>query len=84
MIEESIVVSDSKIFFDLISVNLLESFFLLPCRITTTDFVINEIKTQRELNAVQSFIASGQLHVKSFGFSELANINELYLPDNLN
>ncbi len=66
MIEESIVVSDSNIFFDLISVDLLESFFLLPCRITTTDFVISEIKTQRELDAVQSFIASGKLHVKSF------------------
>lgn len=84
MIEESIVVSDSNIFFDLISVDLLESFFLLPCRITTTDFVINEIKTQRELNAVQSFIASGQLHVKSFEFSELANINELYLNNGTN
>ncbi len=84
MIEESIVVSDSNIFFDLISVDLLESFFLLPCHITTTDFVINEIITPQELNAVQRFISSGQLHVKSFEFSELTNINEIYLNSGTN
>ena len=43
MIEERIVVSDSNIFFDLLSVDLLNDFFLLPCEITTTDFVISEI-----------------------------------------
>ena len=84
MIEESIVVSDSNIFFDLISVDLLESFFLLPCRITTTDFVINEIITPEELKAVQSFILTGKLHVENFEFSELTSINELYLNNGTN
>ena len=51
MIAEKIVVSDANIFFDLISVDLdlLGSFFRLPCQIITTDFVINEITGDAKL-----------------------------------
>ena len=39
-----IVVSDTNIFIDLISVGLQEKLFLLPIEIHTTDMVIFEIK----------------------------------------
>lgn len=40
---KAITVSDTNIFLDLISVNLLAEFFALPCKIHTNDFVLNEI-----------------------------------------
>lgn len=43
MIEERIVISDANVIFDLLSVQLLEVFFALPCEICTTDLVISEI-----------------------------------------
>ena len=43
MIAECLVISDTNIFLDLMSVSLLEKFFQLPCDIETTDFVIDEI-----------------------------------------
>lgn len=66
MIEERIVVSDSNIFFDLLSVDLLNDFFLLPCEITTTDFVISEIIKPEQLEKLQSFIDSKKLDVINF------------------
>lgn len=39
----TIVVNDTNIFIDLISVDLLDEFFSLPIDIHTTDFVINEL-----------------------------------------
>lgn len=43
MIEERIVISDANVVFDLLSVQLLEAFFALPCEICTIDLVISEI-----------------------------------------
>lgn len=54
MIAEKIVVSDANIFFDLISVDLLGSFFRLPCQIITTDFVINEITGDAKLKKISN------------------------------
>ncbi len=84
MIEEDIVVSDSNIFFDLLSVDLLDCFFRLPCRITTTDFVINEIVHPEELKKIQNYISSEHLFVKSFNFSELMDVNDIYLNNDNN
>ncbi len=41
---ETVVVSDTNIFIDLISVDLLDEFFRLPFEIHTTDFIIHELK----------------------------------------
>lgn len=49
MIEDKIVVSDANIFFDLLSVDLLNDFFQFPCEIATTDFVIYEIQRTEQL-----------------------------------
>lgn len=54
MIAEKIVVSDANIFFDLISVDLLGTFFRLPCQIITTDFVINEITGDAKLKKISN------------------------------
>ena len=43
MIQEKLVISDTNILLDLISVDMLEDFFSLPCDFSTTDFVISEI-----------------------------------------
>ena len=39
----TIVVNDTNIFIDLISVDLLDEFFSLPIDIHTTDFVVHEL-----------------------------------------
>lgn len=77
MIEEKIVVSDTNILLDLISVDLLASFFELPCEIHTTDFVIGEILLSHQLNPVKGFVDSKDLTVSEFGFVELSEISEL-------
>ncbi len=41
---EKIVVSDTNIFIDLISVNLLDGFFSLPWEIHTTDMIMEGAK----------------------------------------
>ena len=41
---EKIVVSDTNIFIDLISVSLLDGFFSLPWEIHNTDMIMKELK----------------------------------------
>lgn len=84
MISEKIVVSDSNIFFDLLSVDLLNEFFLLPCDITTTDFVISEIIRPEQLDKIQSFIFSKKLEVIKFNTEEVNNIYALYQSNDNN
>lgn len=78
MIEESLVISDTNIFLDLISVNLLEEFFQLPCKIETTDFVIDEIIQPNQLPYLQKFISLKKLNIISFTFEELIKINDVF------
>lgn len=78
MIEETLIVSDSNIFFDLLSVDLLGKFFKLPCRIATTDFVISEIERPEQLQKLQTFIYSKKLEIAVFEIDDLDKINELY------
>ena len=74
---EKIVVSDTNIFLDLISVDLLESFFEFPCEIHTSDFVLGEIKQQKQIKAIQKFEASKKLKVAKFKSPEISEIFEL-------
>ena len=78
MIEESLVISDTNIFLDLISVNLLEEFFQLPYKIETTDFVIDEIIQPNQLPYLQKFISLKKLNIISFTFEELIKINDVF------
>ena len=77
MIEERIVISDANVIIDLLSVQLLEAFFALPCEIFTTDFVISEIERPEQQKIIQKFVKSKKLGVASFGFDEFAEILRL-------
>ena len=74
MIEERIVISDANVIFDLLSVQLLEAFFALPCEICTTDLVISEIERPEQQQIIQKFIKSKRLGVATFDFDEFSEI----------
>lgn len=78
MIDEVVVVSDSNIFFDLFSSGLLNEFFRLPCKIATTDFVIDEIMNPDQKRSINLFIRTKELHVKNFGPLELLDIAYIF------
>lgn len=63
---EKIVVSDTNIFIDLISVNLLDGFFSLPWEIHTTDMIMKELKDSNQKAVVDAFRQLGSLKVKEF------------------
>ena len=77
MIEEKIVISDTNIILDLISINSLDSFFNLPCEFCTTDFVISEIMQPNQIQSIDKFIKSNKLEVITFDFKELIEINNI-------
>ena len=77
MIEEKIVISDTNILLDLISINILDIFFNLPCEFYTTDFVINEIKKPNQIQAIDKFVKSNKLDIINFDFTEMININNI-------
>lgn len=72
-----IVVSDTNIFIDLSSVDLLDDFFQLPIKIHTVDFVVNEIKEASQARVINAHIAKGDLIVKCFTIDEVAEIYNL-------
>ena len=78
MRKERVVVSDTNILFDLLSINLLEDFFLLPFEISTTDFVIHEIHRQEQIDIINKYILTKKLKVVSFSFSEIKEITNIY------
>lgn len=77
MIEEKLIVSDTNIFIDLITINVLDKLFLLPCDIFTTDFVVNEIKWPLQRAEIDKHIITKELKTVSFGFDELVKISGL-------
>ena len=78
MIEEKLIISDTNIFIDLISINVLDKLFLLPCDICTTDFVLNEIKWPNQRAEIDKHIITKDIEEVSFGFDELVKISELH------
>lgn len=84
MIEEQIVISDANIFIDLISVNLLDSFFSLPCKIATSDFVINEIENPEQKKEINRVKSSKKLDIVTFDSSELMEISSIFEHNNNN
>lgn len=71
---EAVVVSDTNIFIDLISVGLLDEFFHLPLEIHTTDLIVHELKDNMQQSLVQTYITSNQLHIKKYDGKELINL----------
>lgn len=52
-----IIVNDTNIFIDLHSCGLLDSFFKLPYKVHTTDFVISELTDGEQREAVMKYYA---------------------------
>jgi predicted nucleic acid-binding protein len=77
MITEKLIISDTNIWLDLISVDLLEAFFSLPCSIVTTSLVIYEIVQNWQKEKLQTFVNSQQLEVIIFTPEELKNVNAI-------
>lgn len=71
---EKIVVSDTNIFIDLISVNLLDGFFGLPWEIHTTDMIMKELKDSNQKSAVETFMQQGRLMVSGFDGREMLEL----------
>ena len=78
MIDDVVVVSDSNIFFDLLSSGLLNEFFRLPCKIATTDFVVDEIMNPDQKRSIDLFIRTKELNVESFGPQEVLDIVSIF------
>ncbi|MCQ2412186.1 MAG: hypothetical protein MJ057_04450 [Sphaerochaetaceae bacterium] len=77
MIQKGLVVSDTNIFLDLISVDLMDEFFELPFEIFSTDFVIDEIKKPEEREFIQRYIDHKKLKIRDFEFNEIIQISNL-------
>ena len=73
-----IVVSDTNIFIDLMSVGLLDLVCNLPLQIHTVDYVVNEIKDSTQQEAIQALITCGKITVKEFKPEELMEIIGMY------
>lgn len=72
----TVVVNDTNIFIDLISVDLLDEFFSLPIDIHTTDFVVNELTEPSQQKKVKSYIKQNKLTVKRHSAMEVMEIAE--------
>lgn len=73
-----IVVNDTNVFIDLLSVDLLEQFFQLSIEVHTTDLIVDEFTRFEQRNIIDKLLEEGRIKVKSFDFSELVAINALY------
>ena len=78
MIQEKLVISDTNILLDLISVDMLEDFFSLPCDFSTTDFVISEIIQPAQIKAIEKYTKSKKLDIVSFSFEEIIEITDIH------
>ncbi|MCC6461373.1 MAG: hypothetical protein IT260_12940 [Saprospiraceae bacterium] len=75
--KEEIVIKDACIFFDLIDLGLLSSFYRLPFEVVTTLQVLGEITDEIQFAEVNSFIEMGHLQIDNFGlFETIALITE--------
>lgn len=75
---KKIVINDPKVFIDLQDVGLLEQFFHLPWEVHTTDFVMLELLNEGQRDIVDSYEHNGYLHVATFGFEEVIEIDNLH------
>ena len=73
-----ILVNDTNIFLDLISIGLLDASFELPIKFHTVDYVIEEIINEEQNAEVAALIKEGKLYVKEFDENEFSEIIDLY------
>jgi rRNA maturation endonuclease Nob1 len=85
---EKIVVSDTNVFIDLISLELMEVFFRLGYQVHTPALVVHEIDDPPQEKMIRHFVEDGQLHVDFPDESQLReavdffqSTRKLSLPD---
>ena len=69
-----LVITDTNVFFDIISIGALPEFFSLEYEIYTTVFVIQEIKQSDQKEAIEVFIRAKELTVIQFNPDEIGEI----------
>ncbi len=72
-----LVVTDTNIFIDLYSADLLDAFFYLPFEIHTVEFVLEEFKDEEQRKSLDKFVNEGKLKVRHFDAHEVEKIGEL-------
>jgi hypothetical protein len=73
-----VVVNDTNIFIDLLSVELLEEAFKLPIDFHTVDYVVSEIVDSYQKECIMSLVDRGLLTVKEFNEIESYEIINMY------
>lgn len=78
-----LIVTDTNVFFDMMSIEVLPDFFGLDFEICTTDFVVNEIIRIDQAEQIQNFIRSKQLTVYKLTSDEIEEVINLKTKRNL-
>ena len=69
-----LIITDTNIFFDIISIGALPEFFSLDYEICTTVFVIEEIIRSDQREAIEVFIRAKEINVIDFSAEEIGEI----------
>ena len=69
-----LIITDTNIFFDIISIGALPELFNLDYEINTTEFVIEEIKQSDQKEAIEVFIKAKEINVIGFTSDEIGEI----------
>jgi predicted nucleic acid-binding protein len=69
-----IIITDTNVFFDIISIGALPEFLALDLEIYTTDFVIKEILESEQQKQIETFIRAKSIQVIKFTPEELVEI----------
>jgi rRNA-processing protein FCF1 len=80
---KKLIITDTNVFFDIMSIEILPDFFGLNFEICTTDFVVREIVRVDQMEQIQTFIRSKQLTVYKFTAEEFEQIEKFETKRNL-
>ena len=69
-----LIITDTNIFFDIISIGALPEFFSLDYEVCTTEFVIREIIQSDQKEAIEIFIRAKKVNVFGFTAEEIDEI----------
>ena len=69
-----LIITDTNVFFDIISIGALPEFFALNYKICTTDFVVKEILESDQKVQIESFIRAKKLNIIKLTAEEVEEI----------
>lgn len=71
-----LIITDTNVFFDIISIDILPEFFALDFEICTTDFVVKEVLESTQKEQIESFIRANRLNVFKLTEDEVEEIRK--------